>query len=160
MKKTLKFTTITLLLSILLLASNAYPVCAAQPTINKIQISPDLYCITEIYEETPSSLNVFSSTQTKSGSKTVRYENASGTTLWYVKVTASFTYNGSSSTCTSASVTADSHSSNWSVSNKSSWKSGDTGYASATGHLHSGGEIVQTISRTVSLKCSNTGVLQ
>ena len=85
---------------------------------------------------------------------------SSGTTLWYVTVHASFTYNGSTSSCTSADVTAESNSSAWKVTNKSSWKSGNTGYASATGsHILSNSEITST-TRTVSISCTKNGTLQ
>ena len=93
--------------------------------------------------------------------KSLSHENASGTTLWYVTVHASFTYNGSTSSCTSTNVTAESNSSAWKVTNKSSWKSGNTGYASATGHQYNIlGMETNTLSRTVSISCTKNGTLQ
>ena len=130
-----------------LLLSSAL-ICAAIPsqslqaqtvTVTKDAISDDLYCVTELVETSGSGIQPFSATQTKSGSKTQRYVNSSGT---------------------STDVTAGSNSSAWKVTNKSSWKSGNTGYASATGsHILSNSEITST-TRTVSISCTKNGTLQ
>ena len=130
-----------------LLLSSAL-ICAAIPsqslqaqtvTVTKEAISDDLYCVTELVETSGSGIQPFSATQTQSGSKTQRYVNSSGT---------------------SADVTAESNSSAWKVTNKSSWKSGNTGYASATGsHILSNSEITST-TRTVSISCTKNGTLQ
>ena len=130
-----------------LLLSSAL-ICAAIPsqslqaqtvTVTKDAISDDLYCVTELVETSVSGIQPFSATQTKSGSKTQRYVNSSGT---------------------STDVTAGSNSSAWKVTNKSSWKSGNTGYASATGsHILSNSEITST-TRTVSISCTKNGTLQ
>ena len=155
-------------ISVLLLSSAL--ICAAIPsqslqaqtvTITKEAISDNLYCVTELVETSDPGIQPFSTTQTKSGSKTQRYVNSSGATLWYVTVHAFFTYNGSTSSCTSADVTAESNSSAWKVTNKSSWKSGNTGYASATGHQYNIlGMETNTLSRTVSISCTKNGTLQ
>ena len=162
MKKSGKFITALLLSSALICAAIPSQSLQAQTvTITKEAISDDLYCVTELVETSGSGIQPFSATQTKSGSKTQRYVNSSGTTLWYVTVHASFTYNGSTSSCTSADVTAESNSSSWKVTNKSSWKSGNTGYASATGHQYNIlGMETNTLSRTVSISCTKNGTLQ
>ena len=130
-----------------LLLSSAL-ICAAIPsqslqaqtvTVTKEAISDDLYCVTELVETSVSGIQPFSATQTQSGSKTQRYVNSSGT---------------------STDVTAESNSSAWKVTNKSSWKSRNTGYASATGsHILSNSEITST-TRTVSISCTKNGTLQ
>ena len=96
--------------------------------------------MTELVETSDPGIQPFSATQTKSGSKTQRYVNSSGT---------------------STDVTAGSNSSAWKVTNKSSWKSGNTGYASATGHQYNIlGMETNTLSRTVSISCTKNGTLQ
>lgn len=130
-----------------LLLSSAL-ICAAIPsqslqaqtvTVTKEAISDDLYCVTKLVETSGSGIQPFSTTQTKSGSKTQRYVNSS---------------------CISADVTAESNSSAWKVTNKSSWKSRNTGYASETGfHILSNSEITST-TRTVSISCTKNGTLQ
>lgn len=62
-----------------------------------------LYCVTVIEEseELPvSTYSLYSTTKTKTGSKTVYYKDANNNTLWYVKVTATFSYNGKTATPT------------------------------------------------------------
>ncbi|MCR4717074.1 MAG: hypothetical protein K5656_07830 [Lachnospiraceae bacterium] len=126
-------------------------------------INDDLYCVTTIVSNDISSEIFFpnqtKATNAKSGSKTVEYKNSKGKTLWYVKVSGSYTYNGSSASCTSASVYATSNDSNWNISNKKSHKSSNTAYASATGTLKQQGITIQTINKSVSLSCSKDGKL-
>ena len=95
---------------------------------------------------------------TKTGSKSAKYYNGSSL-LWYVKVTGTFSYNGSSATCTKASVTAASNNSYWKIGNKYSTKTGATATGTATAYRYFNGVVQQTIKRTVTLTCSKTGTL-
>lgn len=162
MKKICRFAISTLLIiTTIFISTPSGKIYAQNITVSEEKISDDLYCITSISEFPATGINLFSTTQTKSGSKTVQYVNSSGSVLWYVTVHASFTYNGSSSSCTNASVYAESNSSAWTVTNKSSWRSGNTGYASATGHHHNFlGIETSSVSRTVSISCTANGTLQ
>lgn len=74
--------------------------------------------------------------------------------MWSVSVTGTFTYNGSSCTCTKATVSTTKPSSTWSLSNKKASKSGNKAIASVTGHAPG-----VTVTRTVTLTCSATGKL-
>ena len=127
------------------------------------KIADDLYCITTIESTLNNNLDEYitatRSSKTKSGSKTVKYQNSKGTTLWYEKVSGTFSYNGNNSRCTSASVSAISYDKNWTISNKSSSKSGNTAHATATGTLNKNSLFSQTITKTVSLSCSKNGNL-
>ena len=120
------------------------------------------YMITTIGDEPgskkPSGIQPFAASTTVSKSKTARFYNSENQVMWYVKVTGSFTYTGSSAKCNSASVTADSLSNSWKVSKLSAAHSGATAYASATGKQYFLGTVIDTISRTVSLTCSPTGI--
>ena len=98
------------------------------------------------------------STKTKSGHKKVTYAH-DNTVLWTVQVNGTFSYTGTSAVCTNSTITTTCPSSAWKISNKSSSKSGNTAYASATGKQYLLGICIQTVNRTVSLKCSNTGIL-
>lgn len=118
------------------------------------------YIETSIQESTLNSRIVpFSAAARTSGSKTVRYKNSAGVVQWYVKVTGCFTYNGSTSSCTSSSVEADSNVFAWQISNKSASRSNATATGRATARLYSGSTIIQTITETVNLTCSKTGAL-
>lgn len=127
------------------------------------KINDDIYCKTTIEINNDNfTQNLFitsNSTKTKTASKTVEYQNSEGTTLWYVKVTGTFTYNGITSSCSTSSVSAASYNSSWTISNKTSYKSGNTAYASATGIKKFMSVTVQTITRNVSLSCSKNGTL-
>ena len=95
----------------------------------------------------------------KSGSKTARYYNASGVEKWYVTVKGTFSYNGSSSSCTSSSVSAGVRSSEWQIYSKNSSRSGNSAIATATATLYYNGNQVDIKIKTVTLTCSAIGTL-
>ncbi|MBE5064026.1 hypothetical protein INF30_12255 [Lachnospiraceae bacterium DSM 108991] len=95
---------------------------------------------------------------TKTGTKTTTYK-ADGKVLWYVSVTGSFTYTGSSSKCTSASVKAESYNQYWKISNKSSSYSGNKAKGKATAKLYYGPLPAATINKEVVLSCDSNGNL-
>lgn len=90
-------------------------------------------------------------------SKTTYYKNSSGKTMWYVKVTGTFTYGNGSAVCTKAKVTAESKNNAWKVSNKSATKRGNRATAKATGTHYSNGFAIESVTRSVMLVCSPTG---
>lgn len=94
----------------------------------------------------------------KSGTKTVNYYNGN-TLLWSVSVRGKFNFTGNSSSCISSNASGSSNHSDWKVSDLSAWSSGNTAYASGTGKKYYMGISTQTVKRTVSLKCSSTGIL-
>lgn len=100
-------------------------------------------------------VSVFAS-GTKKGSTTATYY-ANGEAMWYVKITGNFSYTGSSSKCTSASVSAGSYVSTWKISDKSSSYSGNTATGKATAKLWYGIVAIDTITRSVSVSCSAAG---
>ncbi len=97
-----------------------------------------------------------SNTETKS--KTSYYKNAAGDTMWYVRVTGTFTYGDGTSKCTSVTPSAASYTSDWKVSNISGSKSGNKASATATGKQYVNGIVVDSYTETVTLTCSSTGV--
>lgn len=97
-------------------------------------------------------------TQTKTGKKTSSYKNSSGTVLWSVSVTGTFSYNGSTATCTSKSHSATSYSSSWSIKSVSSTKSGNSATANAVA-THRGATGTTDYSMSVTLRCSANGTL-
>lgn len=132
-----------------------------------IYLDDGSYIEITITEESPK-LQLFTSAQTKISSKstktktavkTAQAKNSSGTNIWYVKVTGTFTYNGSSSSCTKSVATAASQHSSWSIKSKTPSKSGNTAKATATAVKKLDGTVTQSMTRTVSLTCSKTGNL-
>lgn len=95
---------------------------------------------------------------TKSGSKTSTYKSDSGTALWSVTVNGTFTYNGTTSSCTSVSRSASASASGWSIKSSSCTKSGNCASATATA-TYKKGLVSYDKSLTVNLYCSPYGIL-
>lgn len=135
------------------------PVHAQETTTEIEYLSDGSYCLTEIHEDSVPSLELFATNRTRTASKTTKYYSSSGNTLWYVKITATFTYNGTTSSCTSAFATADSYSSVWKISRKSASKSGNKATAAATATQYANSKPVSSHTRTVTLTCNKNGNL-
>ncbi len=123
-----------------------------------IEVLDDGSYIETTIETTPS-INLFVVTSTKSGKKTSSHKDSSGRTLWSVTVNGTFSYNGTSSKCTSSTISTTCPSSMWKLSGKSASKSGATATASVVGKKYGNGTVTKTINRSVSLTCSKTGKL-
>lgn len=97
-------------------------------------------------------------TSTKSGSKTVNYKNGS-TILWSVTIHGTFSYNGSSATCTNAYVTTTCPASSWKIISQSASKSGASAIGKVVAKRYALGIAVETVNDDVKLTCSKTGLL-
>lgn len=95
----------------------------------------------------------------KTGTKTRTYYSSSGTALWQVVLTGSFTFTGTSSTCTSSSCSASIFDSAWYVISKSSGKSGNTATASAKIGERVLGVTVSRVPVDLTLTCDANGNL-
>lgn len=97
-------------------------------------------------------------TSTVTATKTSYYKNSNDEVMWSVSATGTFTYNGSSSTCTSCSHSATAYGSTWSIKRAGSFRSGNTAtaYATAT-HTFLGISADYTIS--VDISCSANGTI-
>ncbi len=95
----------------------------------------------------------------KTGSKSHTYYNSDDTALWKVTLTGKFTYTGSTSSCTSSSISSTMYDSAWYTISKSASKSGKkaTGTASIGEKLL--GVTVRTIPVNLSLSCDANGKL-
>ena len=102
MKKTL-----ILLFSFLFIFASTFPVKASEiqsiNSTNIIEIFDDGSYIESSTEENIVA-TLSRSSSTKSAKRTYTYKTSSGKILWTITVTGTFTYNGSSSSCTKASV--------------------------------------------------------
>ena len=97
---------------------------------------------------------------TRSGSKTTAYYSKSGSKLWSVTVTGTFTYeDGSRATCTKSTVSTNVYSSSWKITHSSASKSGNNASATATGTLYRNSAPIDSITKTVTLTCNVNGVL-
>lgn len=144
-------TILTILSSILFLS---FPVSALEQKKEIIQLDNGYYLET-IIEETPTTR----ASNQKTAKKTGNCKNAQGTTMFSVTVTGTFTYTGSSSTCTKSVASATSKNANWKISSKSASKSGNKATAKATAKRYVDGTAVETQNCTVTLTCSSNGSL-
>lgn len=120
----------------------------------RIDLGNGLYKDITIYED--ESINRSSSI--KSGHKVLNYVN-NGTVLWSVSVDASFSYNGLTSNCISASSSASSYNADWKIINHYARKNGSTGTAYATTKQIFMGITLKTVNEEVNISCSKSGVL-
>jgi len=93
-------------------------------------------------------------TATTSGTKKTSHYSGTGTLNWEHSISGSFTYTGTSATCTSASSSYTIYASGWSCTSNLSSKSG----ASAIGNA-SFKHLISTTNSSVTLTCSANGVL-
>lgn len=152
----------TVLTALIMIFTLAVPVMADENTSETVESVTVEYLEDGSYYETVVTVDdtvsgdsgIMSTAKTRTGSKKTSYKNKSGDVLWYVKVTGKFTYNGSTSKCTSASATAASNSSSWKIIDKSASRSGNEAIGKATAKEQS-----TSLTRTVTLSCSKTGKL-
>lgn len=135
------------------------PAVTTQAATNETLADDTLYYETVIEETASVSPMASNTAKTKTGYKTTYCKNANGTVLWFVKVTARFSYNGATATCISSSISTTIKDSSWKISNKYSTRCSNYGTATATANKYSSGKIINTITKTVKLTCSPTGTL-
>lgn len=103
--------------------------------------------------------STYSTTKTCSGSKVATLKNSDGDTLFSVTVYGNFTYDGSTSKCTSASVACFFTDDDWYYVNKSAEKSGNKAIGHVTGKLMMAGITIRTQTVDVTLTCDKNGKL-
>lgn len=85
--------------------------------------------------------------------------NSSGTVLWTATVTGTFTYNGSTSSCISASYSTQVYNSSWSEQSGTAYPSGNTAIADVVMMRKLLFIVVETVPVTVPLTCDKNGNL-
>ncbi|MBQ8893712.1 MAG: hypothetical protein IJ043_04810 [Clostridia bacterium] len=98
-------------------------------------------------------------TNTKSGQKSIVYRSESGREIWQATLSATFTYTGSSATCTVASITTSITDSNWKITEKTATKSGNKAIGDITAKRYFLGIATKTVEQSVTITCSAAGVL-
>lgn len=96
---------------------------------------------------------------TKTGTKSQTYYGSAGDSEWKAVLTGTFTYTGSSATCTSSSVDVTIYDSAWYVISKSASKSGNSANASVTMGEKLLGVTVTKVPTELSLQCDVNGNL-
>lgn len=155
MKKFSTILTIIALILILCIPTNALAINNTDTKIIIENLENGDYIETVIESNSnPGILPMVSNTITKT--KTKNYKNSSGTILWSVSVTGTFTYNGTTSTCTNCSKKTTSPGANWSIKSSSVSKSGNSATAKATA-TYKTATLTKDYSMSVTIKCSTNG---
>ncbi len=133
---------------------------AAEPTSSIIEILENGYYYETIIvdAETEDSFSR-SSSNSITKTKTTQLKNSSGSVLWSVSITATFTYDGSTSKCTSCTPSARVYASTWSIKNVTSSKSGNSATATAVATQTGSTGNTYDYTKSVTIKCSATGVV-
>lgn len=144
---------LAILVCIMMLVSLAIPASALSRTDKLVSQSIEYlengdYIVREVFEP------AMQPRSGKTGSSVETYRNASGTAIWAVTVTGTFTYNGSTSSATSSSASVEIYNTNASFISKNASYSGNT--ARATGSVRYGG---YTTTLTASVSCDKNGNL-
>ena len=105
-----------------------------------------------------SGFSVLSTASTVTKKKTTYCKNENGTVLWSVAITATFTYDGTTSKCTSYSHSTTCPSKAWEIKSASSSKNGNSATAKATATKFIDGTTTD-ITRIVTITCSKNGTV-
>ena len=147
----------TLLIGALLLMARPHPIFASETPIQQtttVCYSDDLIVET--------ALTIYGSnmqaraTQSKSASKEVVIKNSVGNKLAVFTLYGTFTYSGSSATCTASSKSTSILDNTWHFTSSRAWMSTNHALGSYTLNCSATG---QSISDNVTLTCSPTGVI-
>ena len=136
------------------LAANATTSGSTVVTIDGVDYYIDTV-ITEWSADTES--NRAAASNTKTASKTTYIKDSSQNVLWYVSITATFSYDGTTAACTSCSPHATAQDSQWSIKSSSASKSGNSATATATAVRSLSFGLVQESTKSVTISCSPTG---
>lgn len=110
--------------------------------------------------EPPAQISMFAAaSETITRTKTTYVKDANRNILWYVSVTATFTYDGYSAQCISCSHDAVSLASTWSIESSSSSRSGNSATATATAKQTGTLGTSHTYTESVTIQCSPSGVV-
>ena len=153
-----KYFMICLFISIMLFGSHT---SASAQSISECKDTP--YYIETTISDAETFPNTYSYTSTNESkeitkTKTTRVKAKDGTTLWSVSITATFSYNGTTSKCISCSHSATSYAKTWSIKSVTSKKSGSEATATAIA-THSNGILSNDFTQSVTIKCSGKGVI-
>ena len=115
----------------------------------RIELGDGYYLIAETFQSGARA------SKSVSGSKPYTCYDSAGTALWKVTLYGTFTYTGSSATCTASSISTTIYDSSWSTGSKSASKSGNKATGSATMKK----STVKSVPVSLSLSCSASGSL-
>lgn len=119
-----------------------------------IPLDESTYIEVITYDNTSPQQTAARTTYSKSASKTYNIKNSSQVTLASFTLSCTFTYNGSTSTCTSASHSEAIYDSTWTFTSATASRSTNKGIGSFIAKCSATG---QTVSKTLTLTCDKNG---
>lgn len=151
---TLLLTTIISTMSPVTSTKAATPLSNTQTTIT--QLGNGYYAETTIEQpaelQNQNGIALLSTSKRITRTKTTILKNATGTVLWSLSITATFSYNGTSSSCISCSHNTKVSHKSWSIKKATSSKRGNTATAIATAKC-----INKEQSACVTISCDKNG---
>ncbi len=96
---------------------------------------------------------------TINANKKINYYNGDDELQWVYKLNGTFTYTGSSSTCTYANNSVTIYNSAWKTYSASATRSGNSAYGNVTMKYYHLGAVLSTVQRSVTLTCDANGNL-
>lgn len=145
---------IAALISILLMAQPTVVFATPNDIHTEITYLPDGSYFQTIITEVP-----IKASGTKTGSKTLTYSNSEGIKMWDMTVRGTFVYTGTSSTCTSSTVSTTSYDSTWKIADKSATKNSNKASGTVTAKHYYLMVCLDTMTKTVNLYCDKDGNL-
>lgn len=149
---------ISLLISILIimpgLSLNSFALSRSNQASSAVYLEDGNYIIITLEDITLSRAS-----NTKTGRRTLNYYNSDNEVLWKATLTATFTYTGSSATCTSASITYSVNDSSWQIISATASKSGNTATGNVIAKHYFVGIPIKTVNEAFYITCSATGTL-
>lgn len=112
------------------------------------------YIVTELKT---SGISTFAAS-TKNYSKSASYYNSDNEKEWTVTLSGTFSYTGSSATCTKATKSYKIYDDHWKVTSSSASKSGNKATGNFTVKRYLAGIPIRTVNKTLTIICSNSGV--
>ena len=96
---------------------------------------------------------------TISGSRKMIYKNSDGEAQWTAILKGTFTYTGSSATCTASSITYSISNDNWRITSATASKSGNKATGNIIAKYYFLFVPTKTVEAPIAITCSATGVL-
>lgn len=98
-------------------------------------------------------------TKTITGKKTATYKDSDDTTLWSATLTGTFSYTGSSATCTASSITYSIVDDSWKITSATASKSQNQALGNVIAKRYTLGIPFKTIEKDITITCSASGTL-
>ncbi|MBQ6931143.1 MAG: hypothetical protein IJN38_03355 [Clostridia bacterium] len=96
---------------------------------------------------------------TKNAQRTATHTDSNGNVLWKATLKATFTYTGSSATCTNSNITYTISDSSWKITEATATKSGNKATGNVTAKKYVLGIPFKTVEETITITCSANGTL-